>query len=300
MSGGKRRSAAHLPTFAVDLGPAFARARAAVRHESLAEHDTKAADQGFRTGHDRPATGAQCNARYREHKQRTECGDGRDHRQRDAVTGHIGIDQHQRADHERDDAAEAQRAEGGQKRLGNQEGEAQKDQAEPYIADGQHLHGEQADQQADRPYYAGQHEAGISELEEQAIHADHQQNQCHVRVGDHGEEMAAPVGFERDDGRVGRVQPLVACNGIDRAAVEFAQQVGHVARGQVDYVLGEGFIGRQAHGFSHRVFGPIGVAAAQLCQTADIGGRVVDLLAEFGRLGVERYRAGVGVAGGSV
>ena len=68
--------------------------------------------------------------------------------------------------------------------------------AKPDIVDRQHLHGEQADQQTDRAHHARQHEARIGELEEQAVHADHEQNQRDVRVGDDGEEMAAPVGLQ--------------------------------------------------------------------------------------------------------
>ncbi len=75
---------------------------------------------------------------------------------------------------------------------------------------------------------------------------------------------------------------------FDRAAVEFAQQIGHVARVQVDHVLRERFACRQAHRFAHRAFGPVRHCVRALREAADIGGGVVDLLAQLRSIG---YRA---------
>jgi len=69
------------------------------------------------------------------------------------------------------------------------------------------------------------------------------------------------------------------------AAVELRQQGRHVGGDDLDHVQLQGFVGGQADRFAHGALGPVGVAAAQLGQAAQVGGGIVDLLAGHGRSG---------------
>ncbi|MNN23245.1 hypothetical protein D3C81_1366370 [compost metagenome] len=77
-----------------------------------------------------------------------------------------------------------------------------------------------------------------------------------------------------------QLQRLAA--GDQGLAIELAQQVGQVVGHLVDHLQAQGLAGRQADGFAHRLLRPVGVAPAQLCQAADVGRGVIDLLAGEG------------------
>ena len=55
----------------------------------------------------------------------------------------------------------------------------------------------------------------------------------------------------------------------------FCEQVGQVGGDEIGNLDLDRFLGRQAHGFAHRLLGPFDVAAAQFREPSDIGGRVV-------------------------
>jgi hypothetical protein len=138
------------------------------------------------------------------------------------------------------------------------------------------------EQQRHAADHAGRDEAGVHELEQQAVDAEHQQHQHQARFADDGEEAPAPVGRQRDHGDVRRGQLHAAAGaGIshgDDSAVELAQQVVQVDGNEVDDLAGERIARRQADRLAHRLLGPGDVAAAQLGQAADVGGGVVDAL----------------------
>ncbi|MDR8914901.1 hypothetical protein FEP75_05628 [Burkholderia multivorans] len=234
---------------------------------------------------------AQRNARHEGDEQRAAEREARDDGPRNAVAGHVGVDQHQRADHERDDAAEAEHAEGRQKRFGDEAAETEQHEREARIADGQQLHREQPDQQADRPGDTRQHEAGVREFEEQPVDADRQQDQRDVRIGDDRQEAAAPVGLDDDERRVRGRKPQRAGGRRDAAAVELPREIGRVLCDQVGDVLRARFVRRQADRLAHRALRPLGIASAQLREAAQIGGRVLRRLADLGRLRVGRQRS---------
>ncbi|MNH42545.1 hypothetical protein D3C79_1042640 [compost metagenome] len=71
---------------------------------------------------------------------------------------------------------------------------------------------------------------------------------------------------------------------VDGFAVELSQQVRQVIGNLVDHLQAQGIAGGQADGFAHRLLGPVGVAPAQLSQAANVGRRIVDLLAGHGVL----------------
>ena len=60
--------------------------------------------------------------------------------------------------------------------------------------------------------------------------------------------------------------------------VPLSEKLGNVARSEIDHLLRERFIGRQAHRLAHRALTPFGVASAQLRESANVRRRVVGLL----------------------
>ena len=60
--------------------------------------------------------------------------------------GHLGVDQHHRAYREGDDAARAERAEGGKEQLGDHEQQTEQDERQAGVVDRQHLQREQSDE----------------------------------------------------------------------------------------------------------------------------------------------------------
>ena len=80
----------------------------------------------------------------RNRKRRGGDDERADQGRRYAEAGHVGVDQHHRADRERDDASDSERAIGGEEHFGDHEGEAKQDEPQPRVVDGQHLQGERA------------------------------------------------------------------------------------------------------------------------------------------------------------
>ena len=74
--------------------------------------------------------------------------------------------------------------------------------------------------------------------------------------------------------------PLVArrpaaARHLDRSAVDLLQKLGHVAGDEIDDMCLKCRAGRQAGGVADSLFGPVGVAPAQLGQAADEGHEVI-------------------------
>src|SRR5262245_27513030 len=101
LSAPERHRAHHPPSLAVDARPALVC--------RVVEHDADAADQLLVAAHDRTAPRAQREAADENDEQRGDRGEPADQPERDAEARHIGVDQHHRADHEGDHAADAQR-----------------------------------------------------------------------------------------------------------------------------------------------------------------------------------------------
>jgi hypothetical protein len=147
---------------------------------------------------------------------------------------------------------------------------------------------------ADRAGHTRQHVARIGELEEQPVNAEHHQDQSHAGVGDHREKAALPVGLDGDGLRARGGEGALAGSGRHLAAVELRQQLRHVARGQIDHLLRERLVSREAHRFAHRALSPFHVAAAQLREAADVRRRVVRLFLGQRVLRSMRFLAGLG------
>ena len=75
-----------------------------------------------------------------------------------------------------------------------------------------------------------------------------------------------------------RVEHPLARRGGNPAAIELGHQIRYVSGDDVDHLLCQRFVRREAHCFAHRAFRPIAIAPAQLRETADIGGGVMHLL----------------------
>ena len=113
---------------------------------------------------------------------------------------HLGrVEQHQRAERHRDDAADRQDAVAHDLDLGDQEHDAEEDQEQPRVVDRQALEGEERQDQRDAADDAGQDHAGVRQLEEEPEHAEHHEHVGHVGVGDHVQEAVAEADLDRPD-----------------------------------------------------------------------------------------------------
>lgn len=122
---------------------------------------------------------------------------------------------------------------------------------------------------ADHPGHAN---AGVVELEEQAVYANHHQDQGNSGRSDRGQKARAPPRLEFHDFSTGRgKQDFAAAFQSDLAPIHLFEKVGNVLGHQVDDLLVQCFPGRQTDGFAYRLLRPFGIAAAQLGQAPDIG-----------------------------
>ena len=212
------------------------------------------------------------------------CGDKRhahDERRRDAESGQLAVDEQQGAESERRHPTDAERAVARHEGLGDEEHDAQQDERQPGVVHRQHLQAPECEKQREGADHAGCDEAGVHELEQQPVDADHQQDEHEARITDHGEQATAPVRLQHHDGCLRRRELHAARLGTaqrNHAAVELAQQVADIDGDQVDDLAREGVAGTQAGRLAHRLLGPGDVTAAQLSEAADVGDRVVDAL----------------------
>jgi hypothetical protein len=77
---------------------------------------------------------------------------------------------------------------------------------------------------------------------------------------------------------------------IDLPAVELLQEIVEIVGDDIDDVRVQRLTGAQTLGGAHGTLGPVGVSAAMLGETANVGDRVVDRLALHGRAGLGRLR----------
>ena len=104
-------------------------------------------------------------------------------------------------------------------------------------------------------------------------------------------KLGAPVGRHGHDVKVGGRQTLRLAADGHCAPVDLAQKIGDIVGDRVDDVKRERLGGRQACRGTHGLGGPIGIAAIECGEAANIRDGVVDDLA---RLGVRRF-AGLAV-----
>ena len=111
----------------------------------------------------------------------------------------VGVEQEQGADGEGGDAAEPDDAEARHEGLRHHQGNAEDEQRQAGVADRQQRESGEPHEQADAADHAGGHRAGVPELEQDAVDADHHQDERDVGVGDHLHDLRLPVGLQLDD-----------------------------------------------------------------------------------------------------
>ena len=184
---------------------------------------------------------------------------------------------------EGDDAADAERAEGRHEDLGHHQGHAeQRCSASAGVVHRQQLQTRySAEQQRDGADDARQHGAGIERTRRSGrrCRSSNRMN-GDVGIGDRREQARAPVGLDasRRVAPGGRKRPRSPPATFTVRPSTLAQQVGDVGGDEVDHVAASASAGRQARGLAHGRLGPVGIAAAQLRQAADVGDGVVDRL----------------------
>ena len=193
---------------------------------------------------------------------------------------------HQRADDEGGDAADAERAEGADMGLGDHQRDAEEHQRRAGVVDRQKRERVERDEETDGADQARRDGARIEEFEDQPVDADEHEDEGDVRIGDEREQLGAPVGRHGHDVEAGGRQTLRLAGDGHRAPVDLAQKIGDVVGDHVDDVKRERLGGRQACGGTHGLGGPVGIAAVERGEAANIGDGVVDDLA---RLGVRRF-----------
>ena len=127
----------------------------------IVEHEPGGADQLLAAGDDGAAARLERGARDEEDEERRHQGHAGDQGVRNAEGGHVGVDQQHGADDERDDAADAERAEARDERLGDHERDAEQKQREPGVVDRQHVQREEPEQQAIAPTTPGSTKPGF-------------------------------------------------------------------------------------------------------------------------------------------
>ena len=135
----------------------------------------------------------------------------------------------------------------------------------------------------------GNAEAGACEFDEQRVEADQHQGDGDLWVGEHGQQVDAPVGPARLEAGAGGLQHMFAGGQGNRPPVNLFEQFGNVGGDDVNDAGAQRRFGRQAGGVAHRFFGEIDVAPAQFGEAAEIGDGVVGRLAGEG-VGAERWR----------
>ena len=256
---------AHAPALAVHPCPALAL--------EVLERLGDGADHLLASGEHRPAPLAHRHADHQEHERRAGRRYAADQgvRNVEAARHAIGVDQDDRAEHERDQPAYAERAERRQERFGHHEGDAEQHERQAGVVHRQQMERIKREQHADRAHHAGQDQAGVGELEDQGVDPEQDQDVGHARVGDHGEDLGSPIDLDLDDRGVSGFQP--------RFLVYLLQKRWNIGRDEVDDLELHRLLRRQAHRLAHRLLSPVGVAAAQLGEAPYVShGIVGDLL----------------------
>src|SRR6185437_6561624 len=258
------RRGAYLPRLAANVRPA--------RFACIFQHFAVRAYQRADAADDRRPARAHGHADDRDDEGGGHEREQRDQRARNAETGNVGIDQHQRADHEGGHPAEAERAVRRHEDFGHHEREAR-------IIDRKQVQRVEPEQQRHRARHAGKHETRMAELEDQPVNTEQHQDHRHARIGNDGERAEVPVRLECRDRRAGEVQHALAARDAHLAPFELVQEVLLVGRDHFDDLLFFRLGCREAGGFRDRLLSPFGVAPAQLRQAADVCGGILHRLA---------------------
>ena len=170
------------------------------------------------------------------------------------------------------------------KRLAHHEGNAEQDQSQAGVADGQHLKRVEREQQTNAADHAWQHIARVPELEEQAVDAEQHQDIGDVGVGDDREQTVAPVGLVGLEREIFGIELHLAALELHFPAVEFFQKLRQVGSHEVGDVGLHRLLGRNRRRLAHCLLGPSNVAPAQLREASYVSDGVVQRLLVHARL----------------
>ena len=177
-------------------------------------------------------------------------------------------------------------------RFGHHQANPEQHQRRAGIVDGQQVESVEGDQEADGADEPRRHRPRIEEFEYQSVGADQQQNESDVGIGDHGQELSAPIRGCGHDLEARSCQGLRLAGNLDAASIDFAEKIRHVVGDHVDHIKFEGLGRRKAHRRADRFGRPVRVAPVELGQAADIRDGIID---RFAGLRVRRL-AGAGIA----
>ncbi len=131
----------------------------------------------------------------------------------------------------------------------------QEDQAEPI--DRQHSHAIGGQGQANHADKTGHPAPGSGDLDQHRHHPQLQQDKDDARVGQDGQQLLDQGIVYRFQLGPGQVEAGLSQQGLDRAAIRLAQQIGHVDGDDVDQPDIQGFLGGYGAGVFDRVFGQL-------------------------------------------
>ena len=209
------------PELAADEDPAVA-AHDALVPDELPHADLDGCARAARRGRAPPRAGARA---WRRSRRRPE---------RDLVRLAGGVEQDQRADHERDRPGERERAVAHDERLGDEEPRSEQHQQEPGRRDGQHLESVEADDERDRAHRPGEDEAGVPQLDDDPEEPEGEHQRDHVRVDQHVESTLPEGHLDPLDLGAGRVEHESLGDGAP--AVDLLEEGGQGRRDHVDHV----------------------------------------------------------------
>ena len=203
-----------------------------------------------------------------EDQNRRRPDDWQDDAVADADAGNLTRD-HQRAGEQGHDAADAEHAEAGHHHLGTEQSHPEEHEQQSSHVNGQDLEREDGQQQAHAAGDTWQHEPGIPELDDQAQHAQAEQQVGELRVGDRAQHALAPRGLDAFDAGPRRTHgDGASVEATHRPAVELPKQVVDILGRQVDERRDgvERFALSERPTFGHRLGRQGGVALPSLSE----------------------------------
>ena len=199
-----------------------------------------------------------------EHDKTTDRGDAGDQRHTDSHAGSLRIEQNDGADDERHEATQPQRAKSWHVEFGDDHTHPQHDECKPRVVHRENLQGEQREHQGYDPDDARKHHAWIVALQEQPVEADQEKSVCNRGMGNDRQELGAPVGVDALDRKTRSRKLHRPIRNLHFAAVDLCQEVGHIARDDIDHMHFERSTRGETRGAAYRQLRPLNIATTQL------------------------------------
>jgi len=255
---------------------------------------------------------------YPQHSGQQEDDDDGDHQRRrqndlepDAQRRDLRVDEHERADHEANEAGHGQQAVTGHLDLRDEEADGEHDEHDTDVVDGQDGEGEQRQEDGDAAENTGEDRPRMRELEVDADDPRKQQQIRDVRVGDRREQLVSLARPHLYDlWSIEHELLLPAVETLDDPTVEGLEQLVPVVDHQIDELVLESLAIRVRGRLADRFLGPLHPAPSLTCERAGerrsvvgrlLGDRLPELLSvpahRVGRSGVGAGRHGGHICG---